>query len=515
MENDIYSNYWGTSTWESMHNIAYSYPLEPSEQEKEDYYNFYTYLKYVLPNKESRKSYKLVINNPEFKLSKNVFDNRNSLTLWVFNIHNYYNKLLNKNYVISFTQVNEKYESYRAKCNSDKNNSMVTKIWGPHMWILITSICYAYSDKPNENKKKNYITFFKILGKVLPCSYCKDSYDKFIKSGLSELTDDCLKNSKKLTLWCYYLREAVNNKLCVNYGISYKSVANKYEYCKIKNKFSLDIYDMFIKKECPIIPLSLAEKFINYAKIRQEESSKEAEEYFKITDYDFAYINEILNGADIMYDNYKCNFWCNRNIECNNIIKYMRINNIPTIDHTKKWLGLPSITELKLILRMASNLDINILTNMIFILPNDKKTYYKLSHKPENNVIGCLIPAYNNTDLYKHYYTKDMPLLPYDLCFKIINLANINKNKISIEFLTNYKNSNNKKKLLEKRRIICENINYFMHYNKINSLIEDGDLKGTPTRNELLLISHLASNLDITTLNNILTIMEEKILNNK
>ena len=54
-----------------------------------------------------------------------------------------------------------------------------------------------------------YRNFFKNLGKVLPCKYCRESYDKFYEE---EPLYKFLDSRKSLTKWFYNIHNKVNNK---------------------------------------------------------------------------------------------------------------------------------------------------------------------------------------------------------------------------------------------------------------------------------------------------------------
>jgi hypothetical protein len=75
---------------------------------------------------------------------------------------------------------------------------MDTKFWGPSGWELLHLITF---EKGSLQKKKQ---LFKVLNKVLPCKYCRESTTQFMK----ELP---LKNN--LALWLYDLHKMVNQKL--------------------------------------------------------------------------------------------------------------------------------------------------------------------------------------------------------------------------------------------------------------------------------------------------------------
>ena len=92
----------------------------------------------------------------------------------------------------------------------------MTKVWGPPGWLFFHCITFGYPFTIDDSKtidfqKRNYYkNFFYYLGKVLPCRYCRESYDQFFK----EIPiDNYLNNRKDLCLWLYKMHNKVNHKL--------------------------------------------------------------------------------------------------------------------------------------------------------------------------------------------------------------------------------------------------------------------------------------------------------------
>jgi len=513
------SKLWGKAAWKSLHCATFGYPVTPTEENKDTYMKFFSLLGYFLPNKESRFNYRRMVlgNNPEYahiKLKKEVFESRNTLTLWFYLVHEEFNKLLKLNYGVTYDYVVKKYETYRARCDTkvNPNSGLITKIWGPPMWILLHSICYAYPISASEKKKQQTLDFFTLFGKILPCIYCRESYAKFIKEGISQLIVQTVETRRNLTIWAYSLHESVNAKLNVNYAVKLFNVDSKYEAGRIKNGVYPPYYDNNYCKECPIIPVSLIDNFIYYAKQRQAESNL-------ITDADFKYINKIKQGAPITYDNSKCDFWCRRNIECNDIIKKMRLEGISSIETTGPWKGLPSLFEIKLILRLASNLDSDFLSSLVHKLPHSKNMrIYKLAtpisikststtQQTDNkkNVTGCVMPANNKINSYKYSYLHECSILDIKLCSNFINYAKIRglENCEFKFFIAYYKyyvlkdRTINIEQVLMDRNNECDTIIEHMQQENIGSIETEGQWINLPTIDELKLIIRLTSNLTI------------------
>lgn len=227
------------------------------------------------------------------------------------------------------------------------NNGLITKIWGPSLWIGLHCITFGYPINPTFEQKENYKIFFEKVGDVLPCKHCRDSYKNFINEQ-DTILDNALENRDSLTKWLYNIHNKVNEKLGMDYGISYNMVQKKYESYRAKcvDKKAVgcveplynkkDCYREIKKKDCPVINYNIAKKFVNYAIIRGLDKKY------------FSFLNPNL------IDNKKK--WERRNIYCDKIISYMRENNIPSIEKQGIYKNLPTVLELKLILAMSTNI---------------------------------------------------------------------------------------------------------------------------------------------------------------
>jgi hypothetical protein len=114
-------------------------------------------------------------------------------------------------------------KNHGRTCNSDCidpniDNGMMTKIWGPPGWLFLHCVTFGYPYKINEAKEEHIIRreqtrqFFRNIGYVLPCKYCRLSYQEFIKKTPVE---DFLNSRRDLTLWLYKIHNDVNHKLGV------------------------------------------------------------------------------------------------------------------------------------------------------------------------------------------------------------------------------------------------------------------------------------------------------------
>lgn len=250
-----------------------------------------------------------------------------------------------------------------SSCNVDhtdfRNNGLITKIWGGATWISNHAITFGYPLEPTEEQKLKYKNYFKSLGDVLPCKYCRESYQKFITTGDTALTDEALTNRESLSRWFYRVHEAVNHKLEIDYGVTYEDMADRYESFRAKcgkpmmNSKGcvtpLDYKSFSFKKlyyvDAPIIPYDLMKPFIKLAKLR------------KLDEKYFVYLDTLHQYHGDYHQLKKLPTWQDRNKFCQNQIRVMRENGIPSVEEEGIWKGTPTMDELKLLMFMCSNLN--------------------------------------------------------------------------------------------------------------------------------------------------------------
>jgi curved DNA-binding protein CbpA len=109
------------------------------------------------------------------------------------------------------------------------NSGMRTALWGPGGWLFLHSIAQNYPWKPTDEQKEDYFNFFRLTGNVLPCRYCRESYQKFIKQKGTILNLNTMQNRKSVVTWLYRIHNKVNRKLGLKGGPTLKEVWDKYE----------------------------------------------------------------------------------------------------------------------------------------------------------------------------------------------------------------------------------------------------------------------------------------------
>lgn len=149
------------------------------------------------------------------------------------------------------------------------NNGMMTKVWGPAGWLFLHSVSFGYPlkiDNSNASKKIEYKVFFESVGDILPCKYCRESYNKYIQ----EIPiDDHLNSRDALVKWLYLIHNKVNNKLNVpECDIpTLEEVKEKYEKYRAKCKQSFSETEV---KGC-VVPQDGVKKFCKLSVVDEKE----------------------------------------------------------------------------------------------------------------------------------------------------------------------------------------------------------------------------------------------------
>jgi hypothetical protein len=108
---------WGPPMWHVLHTMSFNYPIEPTEEQKKHYFNFYNNLKNVLPCRYCREN--LANNLTKLPLTMDVFKNRDTLSKYVYELHEIINTMLGKKSGLSYEDVRDRHEHFRSRCLED------------------------------------------------------------------------------------------------------------------------------------------------------------------------------------------------------------------------------------------------------------------------------------------------------------------------------------------------------------------------------------------------------------
>jgi len=107
---------WGPSLWHYLHTMSFNYPVKPTSKEKKQYRDFVLSLKYVLPCKYCRENLKR--NFKEVPLTRSEMASRDTFSRYIYRLHEHINKMLGKKSGLSYDDVRERYEHFRARCTT-------------------------------------------------------------------------------------------------------------------------------------------------------------------------------------------------------------------------------------------------------------------------------------------------------------------------------------------------------------------------------------------------------------
>jgi hypothetical protein len=112
------TNVWGPSMWHYLHIMSFNYPVLPTEEQKNQYREFILLLQHVLPCKYCRMN--LVNNFKQLPITNEIMESRATFSKYIYDLHELVNTMLKKKSGLSYEDVRERYENFRARCVQEK-----------------------------------------------------------------------------------------------------------------------------------------------------------------------------------------------------------------------------------------------------------------------------------------------------------------------------------------------------------------------------------------------------------
>ena len=109
---------WGPPFWHTLHTISFNYPVNPTEKDKSHYRNYVLSLQNVLPCGACRKNLKT--NFKHIPITMKHMESRDTFSRYIYNLHELVNRMLKKKSNLSYCDVRERYEHFRARCVDEK-----------------------------------------------------------------------------------------------------------------------------------------------------------------------------------------------------------------------------------------------------------------------------------------------------------------------------------------------------------------------------------------------------------
>lgn len=105
---------WGPCLWHTMHTMSFNYPVVPTKEDMLNYYRYFYSLKDTLPCRYCRENY--VKNLKKMNFNIKFFKNRDTLSRFVYELHEIVNRDLGKKSNLSYEQVRDRFEHFRSRC---------------------------------------------------------------------------------------------------------------------------------------------------------------------------------------------------------------------------------------------------------------------------------------------------------------------------------------------------------------------------------------------------------------
>jgi len=109
---------WGPAQWHMLHTISFNYPVNPSQEQKNQYRDYVLSLQNVLPCGACRKNLKTNLRHLPLKMSD--MKSRDTFSRYIYNLHELVNKMLKKKSNLTYCDVRERYEHFRSRCVDEK-----------------------------------------------------------------------------------------------------------------------------------------------------------------------------------------------------------------------------------------------------------------------------------------------------------------------------------------------------------------------------------------------------------
>lgn len=120
---------WGPAMWHFLHTMSFNYPVNPTEENKKHYMDFVKNLVNVLPCKYCRINLKA--NFKKMPITMTTMKSRDTFSKYIYDLHEHVNNMLKKKSNLSYDDVRERYEHFRARCLVDPKMSNIEKVASP------------------------------------------------------------------------------------------------------------------------------------------------------------------------------------------------------------------------------------------------------------------------------------------------------------------------------------------------------------------------------------------------
>ena len=118
---------WGPHGWKFLHFLALAYPLEPTEDNKKHYKQFFELLQFMLPCSICANNFKRHIET-DLPISDEVLKNRDNFVKWSIDLHNIVNKETGKREIPHEEALNLIYNNFPDNKSVDNKSNDNTSL---------------------------------------------------------------------------------------------------------------------------------------------------------------------------------------------------------------------------------------------------------------------------------------------------------------------------------------------------------------------------------------------------
>ena len=123
--NGFLTTVWGPAAWHFIHTMSFNYPVKPTMHDKNKYRDFILNLENTLPCGKCRRNLKK--NFKKMPLKMEHMESRQAFSHYIYDLHELINSMLGKNSHLSYEDVRDRYEHFRARCSTKKNKTLKRK----------------------------------------------------------------------------------------------------------------------------------------------------------------------------------------------------------------------------------------------------------------------------------------------------------------------------------------------------------------------------------------------------
>ena len=196
-KNGFLSAVWGPAAWHYLHVMSFSYPLDPTDDERRLFATLVFSLCHVLPCRACREG--LIRNLDRVPLCADDLADRVAFAHWLYRLHDEVNRMLQKPTDLSFTQVGRRHLNARIgrmcivyadrtprrahptprdsvgwACDASMRRAIAThretrhRKWDAAFWLFVHCVAFNYPPEPTVEQRIQYRQFFACIFATTP-----------------------------------------------------------------------------------------------------------------------------------------------------------------------------------------------------------------------------------------------------------------------------------------------------------------------------------------------------------